>query len=157
MNAYTVKQVAQILKTNEETVRRWIRSGKLSATLTSKKTGHVITADALNHFIKQTPKYGTALTASVASSSVALSMLLGGLIGSLIALVDSDKKTTAKDVEGFLKKKINAHEKSLTKKEMQVQKLKEEIAEERRELERYQYALNNLDLNVVAEKMNENR
>ena len=31
MNTYTVKEIADMLKTNPETVRRWIRLGKLEA------------------------------------------------------------------------------------------------------------------------------
>ena len=31
MNYYTVKDIAELLSVNEETVRRWIREGKLVA------------------------------------------------------------------------------------------------------------------------------
>ena len=46
MASYTVKQIADMLNTNEETVRRWIRSGKLDATWVSKKSGNVISSAA---------------------------------------------------------------------------------------------------------------
>jgi excisionase family DNA binding protein len=52
MKSYTVKEIAETLKTDPETVRRWIRSGKLDSTITSTKSGHIITEDALNKFIK---------------------------------------------------------------------------------------------------------
>lgn len=157
MESYTVKQVAELLSTNEETVRRWIRSGKLGASLASKKSGHIITADALNHFLKTTPKYASALTASVASSPFAISVIVGGLLGSMFAMVEGNKHITAKDVENFLRKKIKGHSQTIEKKENQLQKLKAEIAEERQNLEKYQYALDNLDLNVIAENVNAER
>lgn len=39
------------LKSNPETVRRWIRSGKLEATLTSRKAGYDVSVPALESFI----------------------------------------------------------------------------------------------------------
>ena len=69
MDSYTVKQVSDLLKTNEETVRRWIRSGKLTTTFTSKKGGHIITGEALNLFVKETPKYAPILAASLAATA----------------------------------------------------------------------------------------
>lgn len=154
MDSYTVKQVSQLLKTNEETVRRWIRSGKLPATLVSKKGGHTISAESLNYFVKQTPKYAPILAASLAASTLTMSAVIGSVIGGLLALADSNRNVSAKDVEAFLKKKIAAQEKSLKKKEAQLQKLQEEIESERQGLAKYQYALENLDLNEIADSMN---
>lgn len=154
MDSYTVKQVAQLLKTNEETVRRWIRSGKLTATLTSKKGGHIISSDALNVFVKETPKYAPILAVSLAATGFTVSAVIGSVIGGLLAVADRNKKVTAKDVESFLKKKISAQEKSLEKKEAQLQKLQEEIEQDRKGLAKYQYALENLDLEEIANNMN---
>ena len=154
MEYYTVKQVAELLSTNEETVRRWIRSGKLGASLTSKKSGHIITADALSNFVKTTPKYASVLTSSAVSSPFTISVIVGGLLGSMLALFEGNKRVTAKDVENFLKKKIKGHTQAIEKKEVQLQKIKAEIEEEKQSLEKYQYALSSLDLNIIAEKMN---
>lgn len=154
MDSYTVKQVSQLLKTNEETVRRWIRSGKLPATLMSKKGGHTISADSLNHFVKQSPKYAPILAASLAASTITMSAVIGSVIGGLLALADSNRSVTAKDVESFLKKKIADQEKILKKKEDQLQKLQKEIDVERQGLAKYKYALDNLDLSEIATNMN---
>ena len=70
MSNYTVKQIANMLKTNEDTVRRWISMGKLVATKSSKKSGYVITSEALNAFIKNTPKYAPMVIDSVSKSSM---------------------------------------------------------------------------------------
>lgn len=37
MKTYSVKEIAEMLNTNPETVRRWIRDKKLDATIESKK------------------------------------------------------------------------------------------------------------------------
>lgn len=42
MKSYTVKDVAEMLQVNPETVRRWIRDNKLRAEKTSNKGGNKI-------------------------------------------------------------------------------------------------------------------
>lgn len=39
MKTYTVKEIAELLGTNPETVRRWIRDGKVQAEANSMKKG----------------------------------------------------------------------------------------------------------------------
>lgn len=52
----TVIKVSQKLGVNPETVRRWIRAGKLQ----TKQEGqeHFITEEALEAFLRENPKYG---------------------------------------------------------------------------------------------------
>ena len=57
MKTYSVKEIAELLNTNPETVRRWIRSGKLGAIQDSRKEGNVVTQAMLDSFLKTTPKY----------------------------------------------------------------------------------------------------
>ena len=45
MKTYTVKEITQIVHTNPETVRRWIRDGKLKA-IKDPKTGENIITEA---------------------------------------------------------------------------------------------------------------
>ena len=71
MDTYNVKQIADMLNTQPETVRRWIRSGKLYAEKASRKDGHVVTESDLNKFLKSSPKYAS---------------MAGGLIGVAAAL-----------------------------------------------------------------------
>ena len=52
MDSYTVKQISEMLKTNPETVRRWIRLGELESDQVSRKGGNLITASSLNKFLK---------------------------------------------------------------------------------------------------------
>ena len=60
---YTVQQIAEMLDVKPETVRRWIRNGKMKATQMSRKTGNVITGLELKMFITETPKYTANFTA----------------------------------------------------------------------------------------------
>ena len=50
MDKLTVTEVAEILEVNEESVRRWIREGKLSADKKLGRTGHTIYLNALVDF-----------------------------------------------------------------------------------------------------------
>ncbi len=57
MKTYTVAQIAKKLSVDEETVRRWIRSGKIKSNMASKKKGYLITHDELSSFVIKYPKY----------------------------------------------------------------------------------------------------
>ena len=156
MKMYTVKEVSELLSIDQETVRRWIRNGKLSATIDSKKGGNKISQDALNKFLQSAPKYATKLTESI-SSPMGLSFVIGGLLGGLIAAVLCDskpKKLSDKDVEKFLKDKITSCERSIQDKKLKIKELEEEITKNQKELEKYSIALNRLDFKVVAEQIN---
>lgn len=78
MVTYSVKRVAEILGTNEETVRRWIRSGKLKAEKMSNKEGNVINETALAAFAKTSPKYASAI-ATCLSMGVGVGLATFGL------------------------------------------------------------------------------
>lgn len=76
MKNYTVKEIADMLKTNPETVRRWIRLGKLEADQSSRKGGNVVSEQSLNKFLKTTPKY-----AGIAASTIGLLGVPGLIAG----------------------------------------------------------------------------
>ena len=157
MNSYSVKQVASMLGKDEETVRRWIRAGKLVATQESKRSGNVITATALKDFVNKMPKYAPAVATSMALSSSAVSILVAGLLGGLAAVLARKKTLTEADVEEFLDKKIETHQKAIKEKKQAIEKLQNELAEEEKNLEKYQYARTNLDLKLLAEEINSER
>ena len=48
---YFVEDIANILEVNSETVRRWIRSGKLKAKAESKRSGYRIVHEDLKEFV----------------------------------------------------------------------------------------------------------
>ena len=51
MKTYSVKQIAKMLNKNPETVRRWIREGKLQAVQVSRKGGNSVSEEALKKFL----------------------------------------------------------------------------------------------------------
>ena len=55
-----VSYIAELCCVCEETVRRWIRSGKLRATMTSRKSGFQTTVLDLKMFLSTHPKYHEA-------------------------------------------------------------------------------------------------
>ena len=57
MKTFSVKEIADLLEINPETVRRWIRDGKLKSVQISRKKGNKIAKDDLQRFLKSTPKY----------------------------------------------------------------------------------------------------
>ena len=57
MKMYNVKEISELLSVNEETVRRWIRSGELKASQSSKKQGNIVNEYDLLIFVSDKPKY----------------------------------------------------------------------------------------------------
>ena len=96
MDTYTVKEVAKMMNTSEETVRRWIRSGKLKANMDSRKKGSVITDAMLREFTRNTPKYAAALANPIGGIVAASTLLLGTFVAKNIENV-STQNTKAKN------------------------------------------------------------
>ena len=90
MKTYTVKQIADMLNTKPETVRRWIRSGKLKAKKNSRKEGNIVAEDDLEEFLKTSPKHAgmiAATTATVAAlASIPVAPLIGGSAATMSAM-----------------------------------------------------------------------
>ncbi|MBO7451219.1 MAG: helix-turn-helix domain-containing protein [Clostridiales bacterium] len=63
-----VNDISNALDVNPETVRRWIRSGKLKAQQNSKKEGNVITMEAFKDFLNDIPKYAERNSRTYAES-----------------------------------------------------------------------------------------
>lgn len=70
MNSYTVLDVAKLVGKNPETVRRWIRSGKLKAAQSSRKDGNVVLEDDLYRFLRSSAKYTGLATGMLATNSM---------------------------------------------------------------------------------------
>ena len=54
---YSVKEISDMLSVNPETVRRWIRNGRLKVSLYSRSSGSIVTENSLNKFLNKNPKY----------------------------------------------------------------------------------------------------
>lgn len=94
MKTYSVKEIADLLGTNPETVRRWIRNGKLQAVDNSKKKGvdKVILEGALNAFLKTSPKYTATLT--LGAGAATLGVL--GMANTILAVRKAKEQELAK-------------------------------------------------------------
>lgn len=64
---YSVKDIAKILSVNPETVRRWVRDGKIKAEPigTNRKKGFKITKEELKNFLDSEAKYGCRAAAAI--------------------------------------------------------------------------------------------
>ena len=156
MKTFSVKQVAEALNANPETVRRWIRDNKLTAVQTSRKGGNVITEAALEEFLKTAPKYLSKTTqgAAIVGSAMAIGgvgALLGGSVIGLIAAFCSSKKKAGtqikeEDLKVFLEKQISELEKNIEDNKVKIQKYEEEIVEISKRIGQYQNLLENDEL-----------
>jgi excisionase family DNA binding protein len=148
MKTYTVKEIAEMLKTNPETVRRWIRLGKLEAEQYSRKGGNVITEYSLKKFLETTTKYAGiagasfgALGASGAVAGIAFNIFLQKVMddiknnNSQIPKADVEKIIDASIMEA--KKVIIKKEELIAKKKEEIKKLEKEMLEENKKIKEY--------------------
>ena len=66
---YSVKEIAELLSVNEETVRRWIRDEKLDAERGSGRQGSKVTSEALVKFLEDNKGLMTTVAASTLGMS----------------------------------------------------------------------------------------
>lgn len=141
MKTYSVKEIADLLNTNPETVRRWIRDKKLEATIESKKGGHIVYESALHTFLKSSPKY-----ASIASTALISTAMIGGLIAQKIIDVEQLKRARISDADiiKFLKSEIDARKVSIKNKEDSISQLNMQIKSEQIQIDAFQQMINTL-------------
>lgn len=128
---YTVKQVADLFNTNPETVRRWIRTGKLIAEKDSNKTGNVILESSLNAFVKTMPKYSGLLATSLLPTTLvtAAALTAGGIALSKYEENKkiNDSKIDIESIKDLLKSQIDVQKKTIVQKEKSIEQIKNEI------------------------------
>lgn len=155
MKDYNVQQVSDLLKANPETVRRWIRSGKLKAVQDSRKGGNIISEEALKKFMRETPKYAGLVATVFAPVAVALPIAVGSLMGSIMSAIYGQKqKVSSDDIAKYLRTEIDRYEKSVVQKKKTIEQLQAEVISDEKQIESYKYALQNIDLKVVAKEVN---
>lgn len=143
MKAYSVKEIAELLKTNPETVRRWIRSGKLEAIQDSRKEGNVVTQAMLDSFLKTTPKYAGALATGgmLAGPLVGLTTLAAGvMVGAIADKTLKEKnfldnaKVAPDEIKKLLCEEIRKSERLISGKKKNIQQLEKEIETEQQRI-----------------------
>lgn len=140
LKTYNVKEIAELLKTNPETVRRWIRSGKLKSDIDSRKGGNVVTEQMLTAFLKTTPKYASVAAASLATPlglGVVTATVIGGALTSQYIKAEQIKKAKidSTEVVKLLRMDIKTREESIKTKMTTVEQLELEISEEKQRIE----------------------
>ena len=146
MKTYSVKEIADLLGTNPETVRRWIRNNKLHAVQESRKVGNTVTEAELNKFLKKTPKYVSIAAKSLAAAAPAVSipLALGGLIGTMVVdHIDTEEKLKnarirPEDIARYLKESIIQHEHAIKRKRDAITQLEQEIEAEEQKIKALQ-------------------
>lgn len=162
MKTYSVKQIAEMLGTNPETVRRWIRDDKMKAVQISRKNGNIVTEAELERFIKATPKYLSKFTTGVGlaalSPVVGIGALATGIVASaLLGYFDGKKSVDVRvrpeDFKDYLRKNIAKLNGTVLQKQTLIHQTEAEINEISKQIEQYSYLLENDDLlNEALEK-----
>lgn len=140
MKTYTVKQIAEMLNTNPETVRRWIRDKKLNAEQSSRKDGNIITEEELQRFLKATPKYALRAGASAAAMLVpglGIPLAIAAWFSSnALSQEKTDPQVIPEDMKQFLRQSIQEHEANINRKQETIQQLQAEIDQEQAEIDK---------------------
>ena len=143
MDTYTVKEVAKMMNTSEETVRRWIRSGKLKANMDSRKKGSVITDAMLREFTRNTPKYAAALANPIGGIVAASTLLLGTFVAKNIEKGEAIKNSTVDSEE--IKENLVTVNANIKNKKKAIAQLEQEIVDEETKVKSLEYLLKNIE------------
>lgn len=153
MDTYSVKEIADMLNTNPETVRRWIRSGKLEAIQESRKGGNVVTKSMLDAFLKTSPKYaGIAgkLLATPVGITTATAALVGGLLAQQFIKNDEIKNAhvNTSEIRKLLLSNIQSSKENITRKKKSIKHLQEEIEDEQQRIDEAEKLIKELDKKI---------
>ena len=132
MKSYTVKDVAEMLQVNPETVRRWIRDNKLRAEKTSNKGGNKILESELRAFLKATPAYATSAAALLVGGAAASAVMLATFATGKALEANELKKATvdSEAIIGFIQSEIASHEALIARKRDSIRQIEKEITAE---------------------------
>ena len=149
MKTYSVKEIAEMLNTNPETVRRWIRDKKLDATIESKKGGHIVYEAALQEFLKSSPKYAAVAKAPLAGAigpTVLPTVMVGGLVAQKLIDAEQLKKAriSNKDVINFLRGEIQRYTEAVKAKEDTIHQLQKQIEADQLQITEFQRLIESL-------------
>lgn len=156
MKIFNVQQISEMLNTNPETVRRWIRSGKLKAEQDSRKSGNLISEDSLKKFMLSSSKYAGLVATVFAPTTIALPVAMGGLVGTVISAVYGQKKLkiTSKHIEEYLKDEIGKLDASIAQKKTTINQLQMELYTDEKQLNDLKKALDIVDFQKIADLVN---
>lgn len=156
MSEYNVKQISEMLDTNPETVRRWIRSGKLEAEQTSKKGGNVVSEEALRKFLQSTPKYAGLLAGPAIAATPVMGLPMGAIIGGIAGGFYQRKNhtVTPEYLKEHIASEIKKSEKLIKQKEVAIAQMQLELDNEKKNIQELTYLLQNGDFDQMAIDIN---
>ena len=155
MKTYSVKQIAEMLNTNPETVRRWIRNKKLKAVQESRKGGNVVTEAELERFIRETPKYfskvsmvaGMAMISPIASlGAITSGIMASAILGFCEGKSTDDVRIRAEDFKEYLEENIVKIRKALERKRELIKQTEAEIEDLSKRVDQYTFLLEHEDI-----------
>lgn len=153
MKFYNVKEIAEMLNTNPETVRRWIRTKKLDASIESKKSGHLVCEASLREFLKSSPKYAAIAKTSLGGAAlVGAVMLPTAMIGGMIShkLIDAEQlkqaRISTEDVISFLRNEIQKYTEAINAKEDTIRQLNKQIEEDQLTINEFKELIDKLSV-----------
>ena len=152
MKTYSVKEIAEMLNTNPETVRRWIRDKKLDATIESKKGGHMISEPAFRAFLQTSPKYASIVAETLGRAAIIPTVIPAAIVGKLIArkLINSEQLKKAhisnNDMVRFLEGEANNCLEAIKTKESTIHQLEKQIEDDKKQLAEYQKLIDSLSV-----------
>jgi excisionase family DNA binding protein len=158
MNTYSVKEISEMLGTSQETVRRWIRDGKLNASQESRKGGNSVTEADFQKFLKKSPKYATIAAGAVAAAVpiVGVPLAFGGLVSGIVgAAAEKGKQENDLDPDEVmvaLSEGIKQSEKNIKRKRETVAQLENEIAQEEKQVDALRDAIERIKESVNEEQ-----
>lgn len=156
MDTYNVKEIADMLNTNPETVRRWIRSGKLEAIQESRKGGNVVTKSMLDAFLKTSPKYAgiaTGLLASPVGITTATAAIVGGILAQQLIKNDEIKNAhvNTAEIKKLLLSNIQTSKENISRKKKSIKHLQEEIEAEQERINEAENLIKELDKKIQGQ------
>ena len=153
MKTYSVKQIADMLETNPETIRRWIRDGKLKAIQMSRKKGNQVSEEELRRFLETSPKYLIKMSTGISgifSPVFGAAAFAGGLVATAALayykeLGNINTRIRAEDFKDFLLNRIAKLDSIKNQKEALVEQTQAEINEIETQIQQYQYLVTHND------------
>lgn len=151
MVTYTVKEIAEMLNTNQETVRRWIRSGKLESIQSSRKEGNMVTQSMFEKFISSSSKYSKYRLGSPKPSDFIMPAIgVAGLAVTELISNSKDKENVYINSSSFKKMMEDTIKQSnevIKKKQESIELISEEIKAEQEKIRQAKEVIRLIDEN----------
>ena len=158
MQTYNGKEIAKMLNTSPETVRRWIRCGKLDAIQQSRKGGNVVTEAMLDAFLKSSPKY-SGIAAGFLSTPIGLTAATATLVGAILAkqVIKNNQvkyaQVEAEEIRKLLLSNIHTSQVTIKRKKESIRQLQEEITVEQQHIDESRKLIEELDAQLTSNKI----